>query len=55
MADFEEKFGGGMDFYAKYTMLIFLMHTLFCSIAEIRTAENGHYERRGTYCVGSGQ
>lgn len=29
VADFEEKFGRGMDFLAKYTMLIFLMYTLF--------------------------
>ena len=29
VADFEEKFGRGMDFLAKYTMPIFLMHTLF--------------------------
>lgn len=30
-ADFEEKFGEGMDFLAKYTMPIFLMHTLFAA------------------------
>ena len=30
-ADFEEKFGKGMDFLAKYTMPIFLMHTLFAA------------------------
>ena len=29
--DFEEKFGRGMDFLAKYTMPIFLMHTLFAA------------------------
>ena len=28
---FEEKFGKGMDFLAKYTMPIFLMHTLFAA------------------------
>ena len=28
---FEEKFGRGMDFLAKYTMPIFLMHTLFAA------------------------
>ena len=27
----EEKFGRGMDFFAKYTMPIFLMHTLFAA------------------------
>ena len=31
VADFEEKFGRGMDFLAKYTMPIFLMHTLFAA------------------------
>lgn len=31
VADFEEKFGKGMDFLAKYTMPIFLMHTLFAA------------------------
>ena len=30
-AGFEEKFGRGMDFLAKYTMPIFLMHTLFAA------------------------
>ena len=30
-AGFEEKFGRGMDFLAKYTMSIFLMHTLFAA------------------------
>lgn len=28
---FEEKFGRSMDFLAKYTMPIFLMHTLFAA------------------------
>ena len=31
VADFEEKFGKGMDFLAKCTMPIFLMHTLFAA------------------------
>ena len=31
VADFEGKFGKGMDFLAKYTMPIFLMHTLFAA------------------------
>ena len=31
MADLEEKFGGGMGFLTKYTMPIFLMHTLFAA------------------------
>ena len=31
VADFEEKFGRSMDFLAKYTMSIFLMHTLFAA------------------------
>lgn len=31
VADFEEKFGKAMDFLAKYTMPIFLMHTLFAA------------------------
>jgi len=31
VADFEEKFGRGMNFFAKYTMPIFLMHTLFAA------------------------
>lgn len=31
VADFEEKFGRGMVFLAKYTMPIFLMHTLFAA------------------------
>lgn len=31
IAGFEEKFGRGMDFFAKYTMPIFLMHTLFAA------------------------
>ena len=31
VADGEEKFGKGMDFLAKYTMPIFLMHTLFAA------------------------
>lgn len=31
VADSEEKFGKGMDFFAKYTMPIFLMHTLFAA------------------------
>ena len=31
VADYEEKFGRGMDFLAKYTMPIFLMHTLFAA------------------------
>ena len=35
VADFEEKFGKDMDFLAKYTMPIFLMHTLFA--APLRT------------------
>jgi len=30
-AGFEEKFVRGMDFLAKYTMPIFLMHTLFAA------------------------
>lgn len=33
VAGFEEKFGRGMDFLAKYTMPIFLMHTLFAAPA----------------------
>jgi peptidoglycan/LPS O-acetylase OafA/YrhL len=31
VAGFEEKSGRGMDFLAKYTMPIFLMHTLFAA------------------------
>ena len=31
VADFEEKFDKGLDFLAKYTMPIFLMHTLFAA------------------------
>ena len=31
VAGFEEKFGRGIDFLAKYTMPIFLMHTLFAA------------------------
>ena len=31
LADFEEMFSRGMDFLAKYTMPIFLMHTLFAA------------------------
>ena len=31
VADYEEKFGKGLDFLAKYTMPIFLMHTLFAA------------------------
>lgn len=31
VAGFEEKFGRDMDFLAKYTMPIFLMHTLFAA------------------------
>lgn len=31
VADFEEKIGKGLDFLAKYTMPIFLMHTLFAA------------------------
>ena len=31
VAGFEEKFGRGMDVLAKYTMPIFLMHTLFAA------------------------
>lgn len=31
VAGFEEKFSRGMDFLAKYTMPIFLMHTLFAA------------------------
>jgi peptidoglycan/LPS O-acetylase OafA/YrhL len=31
VADYEEKFNKGMDFLAKYTMPIFLMHTLFAA------------------------
>ena len=31
VADFEEKFGNSMDFLTKYTMPIFLMHTLFAA------------------------
>ena len=31
VAEFEQKFGRGMDFLAKYTMPIFLMHTLFAA------------------------
>lgn len=31
VAGFEEKFGRGIDFFAKYTMPIFLMHTLFAA------------------------
>lgn len=31
VAGFEEKFGRGMDFLAKYSMPIFLMHTLFAA------------------------
>ena len=31
VVDLEEKFGRGMDFLAKYTMPIFLMHTLFAA------------------------
>ena len=35
VASFENKFGKGMEFLAKYTMPIFLVHTLFA--APIRT------------------
>ena len=31
VADFEKKFGRGIDVLAKYTMPIFLMHTLFAA------------------------
>lgn len=31
MTGFDEKFGKGMDFLAKYTMPIFLMHTMFAA------------------------
>ena len=31
VAGFEDKFGRVMDFFAKYTMPIFLMHTLFAA------------------------
>lgn len=31
VASFEEKFSRGMEFIAKYTMPIFLMHTLFAA------------------------
>lgn len=31
VADYEDKFGKYMDFLAKYTMPIFLMHTLFAA------------------------
>lgn len=31
VVDFEEKFSNRMDFFAKYTMPIFLMHTLFAA------------------------
>ena len=31
VADYEDKFGKCMDFLAKYTMPIFLMHTLFAA------------------------
>lgn len=31
VAGFEKKFGRGMEFIAKYTMQIFLMHTLFAA------------------------
>ena len=31
VADYETKFGKCMDFFAKYTMPIFLMHTLFAA------------------------
>lgn len=31
VAEFEQKFGRGMDFLTKYTMPIFLMHTLFAA------------------------
>lgn len=31
VADSDEQFGKGMDFLAKYTMPIFLMHTLFAA------------------------
>lgn len=31
VAGFEKKFGRGMEFIAKYTMPIFLMHTLFAA------------------------
>ena len=31
VADLEKKFGSGMDFLARYTMPIFLMHTLFAA------------------------
>ena len=31
MTDFEQRVGKGMDFLAKYTMPIFLMHTLFAA------------------------
>ena len=30
-ADYEDKFGKCMDFLAKYTMPVFLMHTLFAA------------------------
>lgn len=32
VANFEDKFGKGIDFLAKYTMPIFLMHTLFAAL-----------------------
>lgn len=31
VADFEEKFGRSVDFLARYTMPVFLMHTLFAA------------------------
>ena len=40
-AGFEEKFGRGMDFLAKYTMPIFLMHTLFAAPMRSILMKNG--------------
>ena len=49
VATYEEKSGKAMGFFAKYTMPIFLMHTLFA--APMRSAEDRCYECSNSYCT----
>lgn len=50
IAGFEEKFGGKMDFLAKYTMPIYLMHTLFAAPVRVVLLKIG-IENAGLHVV----
>lgn len=52
-AGFEERYGKMMGFLAKYTMPIFLMHTLFAAPTRAALLKVRCYECSSSRCIGS--